>query len=76
MAGRPMGSGYAFLGYAISRLFSYPMGAVEVYGYLWYIHAILTGIFIAYLPFSRLFHVIMAPVVLAMNATSGHDHDK
>jgi nitrate reductase gamma subunit len=76
MTGRPMGSGYAFLGYAISRLFSYPTGAVEVYGYLWYIHAILTGIFIAYLPFSRLFHLIMAPIVLAMNATSGHDHDK
>jgi nitrate reductase gamma subunit len=39
---------------------------------VWYIHAILTGAFIAYLPFSRLMHIIIAPVVLAINAASDH----
>jgi nitrate reductase gamma subunit len=69
MTGTPQGSQYAFLGYIISRLFT---GAdlTGVYGYMWYLHAILTGAFVAYLPFSRMFHMIMAPVVLAMNAAS------
>jgi nitrate reductase gamma subunit len=39
-----------------------------IYGYVWYLHAILTGAFLVYLPFSRMFHMIMAPVGLAMNA--------
>jgi hypothetical protein len=34
------------------------------------VHAIFTGAFVAYLPFSRMFHMIMAPVSLAINATS------
>jgi nitrate reductase gamma subunit len=46
----------------------------QSYGYIWYIHAILTGIFVAYLPFSRMFHIIMGPIVLAMHAVSEHEH--
>ncbi len=72
MAGSPPGSGYAFLGFAVGRLFSAPDGLVEVYGFVWYIHAILTGAFIAYLPFSKLFHIIIGPVVLAMNGVTPH----
>jgi nitrate reductase gamma subunit len=70
MTGHPDGAGYAFLGHGLSVLFSDPRGLTEVYGYLWYLHAILTGAFVAYLPFSRLLHIILAPVVLAMNAVS------
>jgi len=66
----PVGSGYAFVGYGISKLFSSFSGLTEVYGYIWYVHAILTGVFVAYLPFSRLFHIIIGPVVLVMNALS------
>jgi nitrate reductase gamma subunit len=72
----PTGSGYAVIGYAISKLFSGMSGLVDIYGYVWYIHAILTGAFIAYLPFSRLMHIIMAPVVLAMNAATDQDHKR
>lgn len=72
MTGWPAGSEYAVIGYAISNLFSGMTGLVDVYGYVWYIHAILTGAFIAYLPFSRLMHIIIAPVVLAINAASDH----
>lgn len=73
MTGWPAGSAYAVIGYAISKLFSQMTGLVDIYGYVWYIHAILTGTFIAYLPFSRLMHIIMAPVVLAINAASDHE---
>jgi hypothetical protein len=72
LTGYPDGAGYAFLGYGIGHLFSLPRGLTEVYGFTWYIHAVLTGVFIAYIPFSRLLHVIIAPIVLPMQAVSPH----
>lgn len=74
MTGWPGGAHYAFLGYGISLLFTGSPGIPGVYGYIWYIHAIFTGAFVAYLPFSRLFHIIVAPVVLAINAVSERGH--
>jgi predicted CXXCH cytochrome family protein len=74
MTGAPGDAPYAFVGYGLSLLISGASGLTEVYGYIWYIHAILTGVFVAYLPFSRLFHIIMAPVVLVMNAISERGH--
>jgi len=65
MTGSPPGSCYAFLGYGISRIFAGWSSITGFYGYFWYVHAILTGAFIAYLPFSRLLHIIIAPWVLA-----------
>jgi len=76
MTGWPGNAEYAVIGFGISRLFSDPTGLTEVYGYIWYVHAILTGAFFAYLPFSRLLHIIVAPVVLAMNAISEQDHGR
>jgi len=79
MTGFPEGSCYAFLGYSIGRLLFTAASLTGVYGYVWYVHAILTGAFIAYLPFSRLFHIIISPVVLLENAASqeqkGHRHN-
>ena len=74
MTGAPQGAQCAFVGYGLSLLFSGASGLTQAYGYIWYIHAILTGAFVAYLPFSRLFHIIMTPVVLAINAVSEHGH--
>jgi len=73
MTGYPDGSAYAFLGYALAQLFKGVSAVIEAYGYVWYVHAILTGAFFAYLPFSRLAHMIMAPFVIAMNAAMEHD---
>jgi nitrate reductase gamma subunit len=73
MTGSLGGASYAFIGAAISRLFS-GFNLTGVYGYAWYLHAILTGAFVAYLPFSRMLHMIMAPVALAINAASQYDH--
>ena len=68
LTGYPAGSEYSIVGYGISLLFTAPRGLTEVYGFVWYIHAALTGAFIAYIPFSRLLHIIIAPVVAVMNA--------
>jgi predicted CXXCH cytochrome family protein len=70
MTGRPAGSGYSFVGYWISFWFSPSRGLPEVYTVIWYIHAVLTGAFIAYIPFSRLLHMILAPLVISINAVS------
>jgi nitrate reductase gamma subunit len=74
MTGRPDGSGYALVGYVLSFLMPESKTLTGIYGYVWYIHAIISGAFIAYIPFSRLSHIIMGPVVLAMNAASGERH--
>jgi len=74
MTGRPAGSGYAFVGYGISLMFSEAAGITGVYGYVWYLHAIVTGAFVAYLPFSRLVHMVIAPITLAMRAVSESEH--
>jgi hypothetical protein len=71
MTGSPAGASWAFVGDAFSRMLT-GLELTGFYGYVWYLHAILTGAFVAYLPFSRMFHMIMAPVVLAMNAASEH----
>ena len=68
MSGLPGSAEYAVIGYWLSSLFKAVKGLDSLYVYLWYAHAILVGGFIAYIPFSRLFHVIMAPITLAMNA--------
>lgn len=72
LTGYPAGSAYAFVGDALSRFFSGVSGLEDVYGYVWYLHAVLTGAFVAYLPFSRMFHIVLAPVLLALNAAQRH----
>ena len=74
MTGYPPGSAYAFVGDALSRFFFSVSGLEDIYGYVWYLHAGLTGAFVAYLPFSCMFHIVLAPVVIALNAADrGHD---
>ena len=70
MTGFPEGSSFAFKGYSIGRSFFNASAMVDVYGYVWYLHALLTGAFIAYVPFSKLLHIIVSPLVLMGNAVS------
>ena len=72
MTGYPPGSGFAFVGDAISRFFHRSAGLEDIYAAVWYTHAVLTGLFVAWLPFSRMFHIVLAPVLLAVNAAGGH----
>lgn len=76
MTGYPEGSGYAIAGYGLSCLFTDPAVLTGIYGYLWYLHAVLTGLFFATLPFSRLVHMIMAPLRLIWHAFDEHEEKK
>ena len=67
MTGWPVGSGWAFVGYGISLLFKGMTGLTDIYGVFWYVHAILTGTFIALIPFTRMVHIFTAPMVLIVN---------
>ncbi|MBT6341653.1 MAG: hypothetical protein HOJ48_20415 [Desulfobacula sp.] len=73
MTGTPEGSAYAFAGYTISRLFV-ETALNDIYGLMWYLHAVNVGAFLAYLPFSRMIHMILAPVSLAVNAGIKNRH--
>jgi len=73
MTGFPGGTSYAFLGYAIGKVFFDASSLTGAYGYVWYLHALLTGAFIAYLPFSRLLHIIVSPFVLIGGALGRHE---
>ena len=72
MTGYPAGSSYAFVGDAVSRFFYGVAGLEDIYGAVWYLHAVLTGAFVAYLPFSRMFHIVLAPVLLVLNEAQRH----
>ncbi len=65
---------WAFLGHAISHVFSAGPALSRSYGHVWYLHAALTGLFVAYLPFSRMFHILVAPAVLAGRALRHDGH--
>ncbi len=70
MTGSPEGSHYAFIGYMISKTLSgYHLSGL--YAYLWYLHAVLTALFIACLPFSRMFHIFTAPLSLFLRGEYG-----
>ncbi len=72
MTGYPAGSSYAFVGDAVGRFFYGVPWLEDIYGAVWYLHAVLTGAFVAYLPFSRMFHIVLAPALLALNAAQRH----
>jgi hypothetical protein len=70
MTGYPPGAGFAFMGYGISLLLKGMLGLTDTYGYMWYAHAILVGAFVALIPFTRMSHIITAPIVLIINTSS------
>jgi hypothetical protein len=61
----------SFIGYPLSFLLGlFPFRWEWVYPYGWYAHAILTGLFIIYLPFSKMFHILVSPMVLLINSVT------
>jgi cytochrome b subunit of formate dehydrogenase/nitrate reductase gamma subunit len=62
----------SFIGYPISLLLDlFSIRWEVVYPYGWYIHAILTGALVAYLPFSKMFHILVSPLVFLIKAALG-----
>lgn len=55
---------WSFAGQWVLLLFSDPKGATLAYPFLWWTHALLSLGFIAYIPYSKLFHILAAPASL------------
>lgn len=59
---------YSFTGYLVSLPLSFlGLRWASLYPYLWYGHAGLVALFIAYLPFSKFFHILISPLIAAVN---------
>ena len=59
---------YAFVGYPLARLWQALAGDVAGwYDGLWWTHAILAALFVAYLPFGKMRHMFTTPLSLIMN---------
>jgi nitrate reductase gamma subunit len=62
---------YSFIGYPLSLFLGlFPIRWEWVYPFGWYVHAFLTGLFIIYLPFSKMFHILVSPVVLLVQSVT------
>jgi hypothetical protein len=70
MTGWPAGAQYAIIGYGISLMLKGMTGVTDIYGYVWYGHAVFTGAFVAMIPFTRMIHMLTAPVVMMAAARS------
>lgn len=73
LTGMPDGSGYAFAGHALALGFA-PLGQAtlaRIYGWGWYVHAVLTALTVAYIPFSQLRHMFTAPLFLLVQTIRG-----
>lgn len=66
---RPGLAVFSPVGYLLSLLVGWiPIAWNAVYAWLWYIHAGLVALFVAYLPFSKFIHVLIGPIVAAFNS--------
>ena len=62
---------YSFGGYVVSlALRLVPVSWASVYPYLWWVHAALVAAFVAYLPFSKLLHMLAGPMLLTIRGLS------
>jgi Fe-S oxidoreductase/nitrate reductase gamma subunit len=61
---------WSFVGFWISNLWADPEGAMPAYLVFWWSHAVLSLSFIAYIPFSKLFHILAAPTSLYLTKES------
>jgi len=67
MATQPAGAAFAFAGHMVSlAMVGVPLLDL-IYGYVWYGHAICVGLFLIYLPFSPMKHIILSPIVMLVN---------
>lgn len=57
---------YSFLGYAFSL--AMPSSVGNWYDHAWLIHAVMSALLIAYIPFSKLFHMIATPIAIEIDA--------
>ena len=56
---------YSFVGYAVSL--ALPASAGDLYDAMWIVHAIMSALLIAYVPFSKMFHMVASPIAIALD---------
>jgi nitrate reductase gamma subunit len=64
--------GYAFVGYPLTQAveplsWDWPL----IYDWLWWSHSLMALCLVAWLPYSKLFHMIASPLVIALSTSSG-----
>lgn len=67
---------WAFTGYAAGKILNpiaVPLDRAGGVSFLWYIHILATFFGLAYLPFSKMFHIIAGPLSLLSNAVMDKD---
>lgn len=59
---------FSFVGYPIAKVMEVLSPSWQKgFGYLWYVHALLWGLFLVYLPFGKLKHMVTTPLNLMFN---------
>lgn len=53
---------YSFLGYAMSLVL--PASSGDWYDAAWLVHGVMSALLIAYIPFSKLFHMVATPIAI------------
>ena len=64
---------YSFVGYAFSLVM--PGSAGDYYDQAWLVHAVMSALLIAFIPFSKLFHMLVTPVVIQLEMLLRQDGD-
>ncbi len=73
IAGHEGNEPYSFVGYAFSLVM--PESAGDYYDQAWLVHAVMSALLIAFIPFSRLFHMLVTPVVIQLEMSLGQEGD-
>jgi len=63
--------GWAFTGYVVAKItkpFALALDRAEAHTFLWYVHFLACFFGLAYLPFSKMFHIFASPVSLLANS--------
>ena len=55
---------YSFVGYAISL--ALPASSGDWYDAAWLVHGVMSALLIAYIPFSKLFHMVATPIAMEL----------
>ena len=67
--GHETNESYSFVGYAFSLLM--PESAGDYYDQAWLVHGVMSALLIAYIPFSKLFHMVTAPIAIELEGMVG-----
>jgi nitrate reductase gamma subunit len=62
LPGHTDNQGYSFVGFAFAQFM--PTVTPQTYWQIWFLHAVVSVALIAYIPFSKLFHVFAAPLAI------------